>query len=287
MASFSQERIASVSLIRCPQNIDKEASDEFQRLHKDWLKEEVVLQVLDFSGTQSISSVFYRPLALFHKELKGRGLAVISIHLPDRLKEQIKHDGMDPVFAPFATLKDALLQAGLSGGKKKGAPPQLNDAFMHPVAEGLIKAIESLGGLRLQKSATIPEFTLKNPEDLQIHAGAGIDLFGTGVQGRVALYFSTTALEKFFHCATQTQLGQGDHAKAQDLVREALNMAMGNARGKWQTDHGHQFDRSLPKTLQGEKLKEHAHEFLPNARIMRFNSGSGEVYLGVSLGPAK
>ncbi len=287
MSSFSQEKIASVSLIRCPQNIDKEAAEEFQRLMKDWAREDVILQVMDFATTQSISSLFYRPLAQFHKELKGRGLTVISIHLAQRLKDQINHDGMDPVFAPFQTLKDALHHAGLSREKKASGPPQLNDAFVHPVAEGLIKAIESLGGIKLQSESTIPEFTMKNPEDLEIHAGAGIDLFGTGVQGRVALYFSTSALEKFFHSATQKQLLDGDLSRAQDLVREALNMAMGNARGKWQADHGHQFDRSLPKTLHGEKLKEHIHEFLPNARILKFSGGSGGVYLGISLSPAK
>lgn len=285
MSGFQSEVVASVHLVRCPAQIDQAAVAEFAAKAPPFLGLEVKLHVLDFSECRAISALFYPALTEFKRGLQDSNRALLSIHLSDRLLDQIHRDGVDSVFAPYTTLQEALQRTGLTTLPSPGAEPKTDTDLLRPVVEGVKAAIQMLGGQAPTDEPAAAEGTPRSPDELQIVLGATMDLNNDATHGGVALYICQSALRDLHERITRQTFESAQVARTQDLMREILNMALGKAKAEWKMESGYQFERTLPRALTDEPLKAHAQEFLSGATVVPLSTPNGKIYVGLTLKP--
>src|SRR4051812_18578514 len=119
MSTFKNQIISHVNIIQCPKSIDKMSMVDFSKFAQDWSKLMVKLHVLDFKDVANINNIAYRSIAQFKQGLTEKDCCMFTIHMASHIYDQIKSEGMEGIFAPINSVKEALEKAGLVGDAKK------------------------------------------------------------------------------------------------------------------------------------------------------------------------
>lgn len=285
MKAFESEVIARVHLIRVPWHLDRAACDELKASGTQWKDLPVVLHVLDLSQAQTLKPNFYRAVAEFKSALQAKQANLVSINASSAILKQLEHDGMVQLFAPQQSMKEAITELGLYYADDTSGLLAVDREFLNPLEEGLRKSLQTFGlsDATFSSGEISPPRSIKDPDALEISLGAVGDISNGKMHGTVALYLTQGCLESVFAAATRKPWTSHDSARARDLVKELLNMAMGHAKAEWRLKRNISLTRSIPQAIEGDLLQENLHGFVSEAWILPLTSPQGSLYIGVRL----
>ena len=277
MSFFTSEQQEHFHIIRCPEEFTDAACDQLALLVKaTWLKNPADTHVLDFSAVKEFPRTAYRPFVQFKQALKNIHKSLVSIHINDKILNQMISDGMDLVFNPAESLPKAVQI--LSEQKPK---PKLDIEFINPFISAVKMTFEvqvklpiEAGKPQLKKKTISPETSI----------AAVLSLDADTFQGSIILSFPESvflAVYKNMFGETHTQISQ----EIQDAAGELLNIIFGAAKRELNDKKGFTIKKALPTVLTGVGLETQKTSQSKVAIVIPCKTQVGQFELEIHLGP--
>lgn len=271
-SAFEVSRTNKVLTIKCPSDITAKVASEFDAQSKTWASQPQLLFLLDFSSVETLDPAFFRPLVLFYQTLKSKHRFIFTLFAKPHVLRIIHQAGLDSVFSPKNTIREAMESAGL-----KTSQPKIDVEFINPFIEATKKTLET----QANTPVTIGKPHLKNPaESLAFDIAGVISLTSNRFQGSIALCFPA----RVFLAIYSNMLGEKHDTitkEIEDAAGELLNIIFGQAKATLNDRKGFEIQKAIPAIVRGSAIEVH-HISRTIAIVLPFETQAGPFQIEVS-----
>ncbi len=271
---FNSNEKNGLHIITLPAVLDQSKVGDFQSAVRTWLQSSFKVHIFDFQKVTSLRQAFYRPLFLFHKEIKSLKKQMRSINVHKELGEKLKVEGLYSAMNPIASLEEAakLIKNGITQERIK-----LDAEFINPFVESTQNCLKLQANLEVE--AAKPRLKPAG-EFNSFQIGGQIKIQNESFTGSVVIHFQR---DVFFRILDSMMGGQKLDEKSPAIVESAgeiLNIIFGQAKAVLNEKLHLGIEQELPTLLIGENLR--VHEKIP-AVVIPFHSRHGSFYLEIGF----
>jgi chemotaxis protein CheX len=234
-------KTGSITLF-CPAELGAEAAAELRSAGKNWMMNPVDTFIFDCHQTLRISRDFYQAVIQFKAAVKKDDKKVCTLNLRDELQQQLRADGVEPVFNP--------VKPKTEDKQTPKAKPALDVALVNPFLLATLKTLE----VQCSTIAKVGKPYFGDPPEGMAIASV-LSLSSNNFNGSLVLCFPEAVFLKIYENMfgeVQTSI----NAETQDAASELLNIIYGLAKVEL-NKNGHTFLKALPTVLVGENLRVH------------------------------
>lgn len=271
MGQFAKQELKDLLLIQLPENLDAEASQDFDQQSKSWMMIPVSQIAFNFEGVKRISRDFYKSLLQLRASLKKDQKTIYSLNLNETLHRQIRSDGMEPAFNMTKNLNQ------LNEKKEKSAPSNVVGAdFINSFLIAAQKTFE----VQCQTKLKVLKPYIKTTEMNNIAIVSVVSLISNGFSGSIALCFSEAAFLKIYENMFGEKCAKIS-TDNEDAAGELLNIIYGVAKSELNTK-GYDFQKALPTVMVGDKIRVRQTGPKP-AVVVPFETEAGPLQLEIEF----
>lgn len=195
--------------------------------------------VLDFADVTDVSRDFYRAVIQWKGLLKPDGKSIFTVVTSDELLRQLRSDGMDAVFSPFATFAEVVAEEKNPSSKMSSTDTEF--------VKILIRATKLTFEVQCHTPLQVQTPYLKSKDVDGVSIAAVMSLISNGWAGNFSLCMTKPVFLKVYENMFNEKHTEIT-SELEDAVGEFVNIIYGAVKTEL-NPKGHNFQPALQRSL--------------------------------------